>query len=115
MSLVTERLVNKTHNFSTIDEMKGRGDMKNRTLAALLSFCLFAFVPLCANAGVTKEDYLRVIKEANTKIWQVYETSQQTWKRSDSSLREDQPMKPNIHWGRLDGLLYSVTGEKKYA
>ena len=89
--------------------------MKNRTLAALLSFCLFAFVPLCANAGVTKEDYLRVIKEANTKIWQVYETSQQTWKRSDSSLREDQPMKPNIHWGRLDGLLYSVTGEKKYA
>ena len=89
--------------------------MKTRTVVALLSFCLSTFASLCAHAGVTKEDYLRVIKEANSKIWQIYETSLQTWKQSDSSVRGDQPMNPNIHWGRLDGFLYAVTGEKNYA
>jgi len=89
--------------------------MKNQTIAVLLSFCLFTCVPLSVQADVTKEDYLRVIKEANARIWQIYETSVQAWKQSDSSLREDQPMRPNIHWGRLDGLLYAATGEKKYA
>ena len=89
--------------------------MKNQTIAVLLSFCLFTCIPLHAHADVTKEDYLRVIKEANARMWQIYDTSLEAWKQSDSSLRGDRPAWPNIHWGRLGGLLYTVTSERKYA
>ena len=65
--------------------------------------------------GVTKEDYLRVIKEADEKIWLTYEASCELWQKSDPSKREESLPKPNIHWGRLGGLLYKVTSDKKYA
>jgi hypothetical protein len=94
---------------------KNESNMKTQAIVALLLLCCFACAPLLVHADVTKDDYLRVIKEANAKIWQIYETSLDSWQKSDSSLREDQPPKPNIHWGRLDGLLYVVTGERKYA
>jgi hypothetical protein len=89
--------------------------MKRSTIGALLLCWFFIYVPALLYAQVTKDDYLRVIKEANAKIWQIYETSLESWQKSDPALREDQPPTPNIHWGRLDGLLYVVTGERKYA
>ncbi len=64
---------------------------------------------------VTKQDYLQAIKETEEKIWRSYEASYESWQESDPSTRPQNPPKPYIYWARSDGLLYAVTGDKKYA
>lgn len=68
-----------------------------------------------SQTGINKEDYLKVIQEAEEKIWQIYQDSYQTWQNSDPSMRAEIPPQPNVYWGKMAGLLYVVTGERRYA
>ena len=86
--------------------------MKSRIIILLI---LFATPYSYTQTKITKDDYLRVIKEGEEKIWQSFEGACELWLKSDSTTRPIEPPKPHIYWGRRDGLLYAVTGEKKYA
>lgn len=67
-----------------------------------------------SQTGVTKADYFQLIKEAEEKIWQTFEATCKSWEKNHSLKSESYPA-PQLYWGRLEGLLYMVTGELKYA
>jgi hypothetical protein len=81
------------------------------TMLVLLSACSTVF----SQTNVTKEDYLKTIKEVEGQIWENYTKSVDEWQKSDPTTRSKEPPKPHNHWARFSGLLYSVTGDKKYA
>ena len=81
------------------------------TILVLLSACSIIF----SQTSVTKEDYFNTIKEVEADFWMNYTKSLGEWQKSDPSTRSQEPSKPHNHWARFSGLLYSVTGEKKYA
>ncbi len=69
-----------------------------------------------AQTGVTKNDYLTFLKNMDEKVWTQYESDLQVWQNTDPKSRSPKP--PDMQWtweGRVDALLWQVTGEIKYA
>jgi len=89
--------------------------MTFRIIGIIVLLYFLSIVSVFSQTQITKNDYLRVIKQAEERVWQIYEKSYQTWQAADSTIRQKNPPIPNIRWGRMDGLLYAVTGERKYA
>ena len=90
--------------------------MKIRLIAvAFIIFFLFVGQVFSQNV-VTKEDYLRVIKDMEDKIWTEYETELKAWQNADPAQRSKEPPKSNFYNGaKCEAFLYSVTGYKKHA
>ncbi len=78
--------------------------------------CILGFTVCSAQTGVTKADYVPYLKYADEQVWSKYEADYQKWQAADAKTRTAKP--PDLQWnweGRVDGLLWQVTGEKKYA
>ena len=89
--------------------------MAFRNMIIFFLFYFLTIVSVFSQTQITKRDYLKVIKQAEEKVWQIYENSFQTWQKGDPSKRQKNRPIPNIRWARMDGFLYAVTGERKYA
>jgi hypothetical protein len=70
--------------------------------------------PLFSQTQVTREDYLKSLKELDERVWKSYNESVNVWQKNSPGDLLNKP-KPYLYWGRVDGLLYTVSGEKKYA
>lgn len=77
----------------------------------ILLICQHAY----SQTGIAKGDYLDTIKEVEAKLWQNYTSSLEEWHKREPATRPKAPPMPHIHWARSSGLLYAITGEKKYA
>ena len=90
--------------------------MKVKFVCVVLCLPLLGIHQAFTQTRVTKDDYLKAIKENDEKIWQSYEAAYESWQKSDSLTRSPKPPEPQLAWGgKLDAFLYSVTGERKYA
>jgi hypothetical protein len=67
-----------------------------------------------AQTQITKEDYLKSLRNYNEGVWKSYNESLNFWQKNSPN---DLQNKPRLHLNRarVDGLLYSVSGEKIYA
>lgn len=89
--------------------------MTLRTIGIIVPLYFLSIVSVFSQTQITKRDYLKVIKQAEQKIWQIYNDDYLIWQKTDSTIKDIVKPKPSTRWGRLDGLLYVVTGERKYA
>ena len=89
--------------------------MKAKHILLIIFICSFWRQSVYSQVNITKEDYLNVIKEVEAQLWENYVGSLEEWRNSDPAIRSKEPPKPHFHWARSSGLLYMVTGEKKYA
>ncbi len=90
--------------------------MKLKIITVYYMLSLLFICQILAQTGVTKEDYLRVIKDTEEKIWNGYEAELKAWQNSDPAQRSKEPPKPNFYNGaKCEGFLYNVKGERKYA
>lgn len=90
--------------------------MKKRSIVIsfLLTFMLVS--QSISQKVITKEDYLKVIKNTEEKIWNDYEKELKAWQSADIAQRSKEAPKPNFYNGaKCEAFLYSVTGDRKHA
>ena len=64
---------------------------------------------------LTREDYLKNIKDADEEVWNTYDATYKSWQERDPLMRPSTPPQISSYWARRDGLLYVVSGARKYA
>ena len=90
--------------------------MKIKAIILVFFICFLYNYAGHTQTGITKNDYLEVIKDTEKNIWNAYEEEYEKWQESDPATRSQNS--PEIKYGsggKFDALLYSVTGEKKFA
>ncbi len=90
--------------------------MKIKAIIIVCFISFFSVYHIYAQTGITKNDYLEVIKDTEKNIWKAYEEEHKKWQESDPAKRsKESPQIRYGHGGIFDALLYHVTGEKIFA
>ncbi len=88
--------------------------MRLQALNAMIA--VFLLSACSAQGKITKADYIPFIKNLDEKVWSKYEADYQAWQKADPKTRATKPPELQYNWeGRVDALLWQVTGERKYA
>jgi hypothetical protein len=85
--------------------------MKLKTIF-LVVFVFLLTTGVFSQTKITKQDYIDAIKVAEPKKWQEYQTQKMEWQQSKVDTKRPQAGRSSI---RMPALLYSITGEQKFA
>ena len=89
--------------------------MKTRIMFITSFLIVFIIHYSHSQTGLTKEDYLTNIKDADEEVWNTYEAIYKSWQQMDPLMRPSTPPQISSYWARRDALLYVVSGDRKYA